>query len=123
MDAPESPQYTAHSQSSSREAILARRETRRQQTEGPDGQIQQLKKEIETLKRNQANDQAKIADMEEFRRGMSGDENIKVADNRITWVGRAGGDGITGYSPVVLDVCVNGEPKVSTFLYDGFRDS
>jgi hypothetical protein len=110
-----SPLYVAYKSASSREKIADRRQARRDKT--PD----QLSREIEMLRRNQANDQSKIAELEEFRRGMNGDENIKVDDNKITWVGKVNG-GISEFDPVVLDVCVGGVPQKSTFLYDGFRD-
>lgn len=115
MSEPDSPQYGPHSKVSYAEAFKQRKEERQS---GPS--IDQLRQEIDVLKRNQDNDQKKIADLEEFRRGMNGDENIRVDDNKITWVGR-GGD--TNMQVTQFDVAVNGVPKVTNMPYDGFRDA
>lgn len=115
MSEPNSPQYGPHSKVSYTESFKQRKEERQS---GPS--IDQLRQEIDVLKRNQDNDQKKIADLEEFRRGMNGDENIRVDDNKITWVGR-GGD--TNMQVTQFDVAVNGAPKVTNMPYDGFRNA
>lgn len=91
MDSPlnVSPTYGVYDKKTSQEAINERREARRQLSTDP---ATRIASDFAALKRDQDAQGQKIAALESFRAGMNGDENIKVTDNKITWVGRTGLD-------------------------------
>lgn len=105
------PQYKPHDPISSKEKIEERRAVRANRfQESQDPVVAGLQRKIDGLERL-VRDQAKeLADLKKFREGMSGDENIMVNDNKVTWIGRIPGDGGGAYTTV--DFCDDGVWKL-----------
>lgn len=117
MDSPlnVSPTYGVYDKKTSQEAINERREARRQLSTDPATRTQAG---IDAISRVQEALEQRVAALEGFRAGMNGDENIKVADNKITWVGRVSAENLEATE---FDVCVDGDPMVTNIPNDGFR--
>lgn len=96
-----SPQYKAYGQVSSKAAEKRQEERKQREQEVPE----QMSRELAQLKRDQAATDKEIEALQRFQDEMAGDENIRVAGNRITWVGKTGAAafGATSVAAVLIE--------------------